>query len=347
LPNDGGGTGGTGHPAVCTTWVGAAVNQAESEYVLADNGGHNDYYGNEVYGVKLRTDSPLWVMRRAPSTATGATDTSNGSATYTDGRPVSDHTYNLPVAARGKYWKMGFGAQKGGTGNTSSAIFNFDFSTNDWTSNGKAIATIGGNWTLAEGSAAYDPYTESVYCTTSLGGTGNARFSINVRTGAITTYSNSQDAGRFSWSAIIPQLRMWVVGSYLGSTETLRYIDITNSTTINQGFHDLNFSGSPTNLTPGYQGRYHRPSHAIFGWNDNAKSVIKLAVPATSPTTNTWVFSTVAAAAGGATPSGLNPNGMFGKFQLIEDMGDGCSAFVMVLETTGQVYVYRIPKAGL
>lgn len=74
---------------------GAALKLATSEIFIA-GGGHTDYAGNEVYSFPLLSETPQWDLRRLPTPE--AQISWNGSqpapsAHYSDGRPVSRHTY--------------------------------------------------------------------------------------------------------------------------------------------------------------------------------------------------------------------------------------------------------------
>ncbi len=59
-----------------------------TEIVMALNGGHGDYAGNEVTSLELNTDAPQWVLR-SPASPSPTIDVPY----YADGKPSSRHTY--------------------------------------------------------------------------------------------------------------------------------------------------------------------------------------------------------------------------------------------------------------
>lgn len=59
-----------------------------TEIVMALNGGHGDYAGNEVTSLELNTDAPRWVLRSAASPSPTV-----DVPYYADGKPSSRHTY--------------------------------------------------------------------------------------------------------------------------------------------------------------------------------------------------------------------------------------------------------------
>ena len=59
-----------------------------NEIILAADGGHSDYSGNEVTSIDLSADAPAWRLR-SPASPSPTVDV----AYYSDGRPSSRHTY--------------------------------------------------------------------------------------------------------------------------------------------------------------------------------------------------------------------------------------------------------------
>ena len=56
-----------GPGAVFTNWTGACVDQERRELLLAANGGHSGYPGNEVYAIQLQQDVPGYVRLSDPT----------------------------------------------------------------------------------------------------------------------------------------------------------------------------------------------------------------------------------------------------------------------------------------
>ena len=51
---------GIGQRGIITAYNGATVLQSRGEYLKIADGGHTDYYGNEIYALNLRTATPGW-----------------------------------------------------------------------------------------------------------------------------------------------------------------------------------------------------------------------------------------------------------------------------------------------
>ena len=91
---------------------------------------------------------------------------------------------------------------------------------------------------------------------------------------------------------------------------------------------------------------YHKPSRAILCWDGDGVNLRKLAIPASIG--STWTWSRVSPASGNSvTPTAAETNGTFGRFNIIEDMGNGQSALCVVNSTTGPTFVYKLPVAGV
>lgn len=97
-------------------------------------GGHNDYYGNEVLSIDLAANSPTWsVVKNSVSNA----QPNNDSSRYADGSPSAVHGYNTmqydPVGDR--IVRVGSGAFcKQGSSNGDMAAY--DIVSNTYLSNG-------------------------------------------------------------------------------------------------------------------------------------------------------------------------------------------------------------------
>jgi hypothetical protein len=133
------------HPAVpgslrarIDAWNGLAADAEGGRLYSADNGGHADYSGNEVYEIDLTTEHPRWKLLRAP---TPAEDILKSDYTrkiynyyYRDGRPASTHTYYALqyLPSRHAIFMFGRGSMWG-TGNESSWKTDaFSIAQSDW-----------------------------------------------------------------------------------------------------------------------------------------------------------------------------------------------------------------------
>jgi hypothetical protein len=81
--------GNSGVGAVTDAWCGAALRKTGSYFIL-HGGGHADYAGNEIYGLSLEADSPVWQRVWGPTPNSQIVE---NSYYYADGNPAPIHTY--------------------------------------------------------------------------------------------------------------------------------------------------------------------------------------------------------------------------------------------------------------
>ena len=150
-------------------WNGLAADAANGRLYSADNGGHADYAGNEVYAIDLMSDHPKWKILRQP---TAPADILKSDYTrkiyndyYRDGRPASTHTYYalqfLPsrhaifLFGRGSMW---------GTGNEASWKTDaFSIAQNDWQPAGSWPSVDDSRRNVVAASICRNPDTDDVY----------------------------------------------------------------------------------------------------------------------------------------------------------------------------------------
>jgi hypothetical protein len=88
--------GASGCAAITSAWNGALFDSTRNRMILLGNGGHNDYYGNEVISLNIGTSNAVTDTQ----TLTRIKDSSpspqsfGGSCTLSDGAPRSFHTYS-------------------------------------------------------------------------------------------------------------------------------------------------------------------------------------------------------------------------------------------------------------
>jgi hypothetical protein len=334
------------HAAICNAWTGACVDQQNGEYILAANGGHGDYAGNEVYACALRQDSPSWVRLTDPSSTGGGTDGTRTPMNYADGKPRAVHGYNRCTWGNGRVWYAGMdGASPSGA--WSLACYSFKRSTREWTYHGIPANNTSGSYSWEGGPAAYDRVGNRVWSVAQYG-LQDGGYSVDCSTGAMTPHNWVLSGNPFgqAWSVIAHDLRLWIVGSV-----TEGKLKILNLNNVGAGWTTITTSGAPDGFAAGTGAVYHPPSRAILVWNTSyGGSIRKLAIPG-NPLSGTYAWSTVIPASANtiSPPGQLDSDfrGAYSKFNLIEDMGNGRSALVFVGRTTGQTFVYKLPAAGV
>jgi hypothetical protein len=144
-------------------WVGWHIDQRTGDVYTVGQGGHDDYWGNEVDKLALHVATPAWVEVSA--------GTASGNVTfdqdyYTDGKPASHHGYYGGVFddTTNKAMRF-FGGARSKSGNPTQRISAFNVVTNAWDSeatwSSPAPPTL-----VGANSATYarHPYTGKVYC---------------------------------------------------------------------------------------------------------------------------------------------------------------------------------------
>jgi hypothetical protein len=150
-------------PSHCSALVRAwnsGIGDTKRNRLILWGGGHNDYYGNEVYAFDLTT---LQLTRlNHPSPTAPLNNQSCGPETLSDQTPNSRHTYSglTYIASADKMFTVGGGlaAQVGCLGNSTWVL---DMATLQWTSmephNGDNVRHDAGI------ISAYDPNSQLVY----------------------------------------------------------------------------------------------------------------------------------------------------------------------------------------
>lgn len=342
---------------IIRAWCGAVINQEMRELVLAANGGHGDYWGNEVYALQLDQSVPTWVRLTDPTPASycDGNDTYLGAAAgapakYADGRPRAMHTANTQCYGDGKVWVMGQSAYAA-IGHSTSQTWAFDRDSIRGQSYPVAHDGGIGAWryigsgpvapaTVGFGVAAWDPVGRKAW---GVYGENDdkAYWSIDSVTSTITTYRQTITGANFGsqWACVDPIRRNLIVSDY-NSTD-LYILDLTNPS---KGFVKRATTGGSVGRR--YFGTsYHPASDALLsmdvGVNNNGE-FFKLNL-------SNWAWSTI------AKTGGINPvyqysdtQGTNGKFNLVADMGNGQACLVLVTGTgPGYTYAYKLPSTGV
>ncbi len=131
---------------ITKAYNGACVDQARGEYLMAANGGHDNYRGNEVYACQIRSENPAWyrLLDRSPTSVvdppvtTGSSSASSANrkdaqghnpngyaAMYRDGRMRAQHGWHNNVFANNRVWYP-VQASTAGIGYSTSHAWCFD-----------------------------------------------------------------------------------------------------------------------------------------------------------------------------------------------------------------------------
>jgi hypothetical protein len=118
--------GNTGCRAVISAWNGGIADTAGNRLILW-GGGHNDYFGNEVYALDLST----LTMSRL-NDASAPTNVNDCPEAYPDGRPSARHTYSGLAYLPHQDSMFVYGGSKSVCGGMSGATWTFDLAALNW-----------------------------------------------------------------------------------------------------------------------------------------------------------------------------------------------------------------------
>lgn len=144
-------------------WAGWHIDQRTGTVYSVGQGGHDDYWGNEVDKLALHTNTPAWAEVLA-GTATG--NVTFDADYYSDGKPASHHGYYgaVYIERLNKALRM-FGGSRSKSGNPTQRISAFNTLTgaydieSTWSSPSPPTLVGANSATFAK-----HPYTEKVYC---------------------------------------------------------------------------------------------------------------------------------------------------------------------------------------
>jgi hypothetical protein len=152
--------GNSGCGSVITAWSSAAWDADRSQLLLF-GGGHDDYWGNEVYAFQPATMS--WQIVKEASAS--ITPDNQNQDPLDDGTPVSRHTYDGLQYLTGPHRFLSFGGAMARNGFSTTVTWTLDLDSGTWTNmqpGGEGTPFNGANGTYWMGTA-YDPVSEQLF----------------------------------------------------------------------------------------------------------------------------------------------------------------------------------------
>lgn len=215
-----------GQSAVLNDWTGGAFASAEGDHggLVYFGGGHNGYYGNEVYLFDIGT--LRWSRASEPTVGQTPGDATTfglvqSTCLYYDGHPVAFHTYDsvtyLPTTRRFLLSNLGDVASSPpglDTGCSSRFGMMYDFALGDWVAVGDPIP-VGGKYV----PSAYDATRDSVWVWAQSGPYPLQRY--DVAADSWTEYASDYLPSIDAVGAIDPGRDLFVVCEFRSSGEVL------------------------------------------------------------------------------------------------------------------------------
>jgi hypothetical protein len=145
-------------------WTGLAIDTRSNTIWAPANGGHTDYYGNEVMRFDLGADAPKWVEVLPSSPLSALTTT---KPRYADGRPASVHGYycNQFIERHGRAVRIGTTAIPNGSAfwDVDGWNVNVPVGTNGWDPQYTYDPIYPGAFNSTGFTVCKDPGTENMY----------------------------------------------------------------------------------------------------------------------------------------------------------------------------------------
>jgi hypothetical protein len=321
-------TGGQGCPGIMN-WSGGAFDSSRNR-LLVWGGGHNDYYGNEIYAFDLDTLTMSRITDPGLPPASSCVEAIAGGT-----QPNARHSYDGVeyIAAHDRLY-IHEGSLACGSGNFSTGTWTFDFGAMRWQRmdpvNGDAITSTMGSSIMT----AYDPVTGLVFM--------HNRAVLRTYHFPSNTYriisTSAGDLGRWVTGTIDPVRRQFVIVGETNNGFRVYTYDISrvqsNGTISGSLVSAVQRSsanpGLPRGAFPGVD--YHPGLDRLVAWNGG--DTVRLF----NLDTNAWSALTFSGGPGSAYAN----DGTLGRWRFSARSG----VFVLVNSSTQNVYTLRLSTSS-
>jgi hypothetical protein len=310
--------GGTSGCAAITFAWNSSVFDTSRNRLIVWGGGHNDYYGNEMYAVNLATQTVERLNAPGLPTATSCQEAiANGT------QPNSRHTYDGIEYIPGLDKMFVFGGSLAcSSGNFGRDTWLFSFATMQWerkTPTGPLPRAIPG--TLS----AYDPVSGLMYVYDDLN-----FFSYDLTANKFTQLTTSQQPVGYHLNAVIDPVRrkfLMIGWDNLQGGGRVWSIDLNpGSNYQRQAITTTGGASLIGNIYPGVE--YDPVTDRIVAWGEDSPNVVY----SLNLDTREWTSTTFT---GGPTPAG---NGTFGRWRY----SPASNVFVLANRVDDNVVIMRL-----
>jgi hypothetical protein len=325
-------------------WCGAVLDSKRNELQIPAQGGHNGYWGNEVYVLELNAPVPAWVRITNPRYSFHASE-----PYMDDGSPRAVHSASQIVYAanvdRTLLTGMPFTAPYG---NSSSKFFSFNREDNSWAElNSPPAGEYGypGYSAYVYGGSCYDPVSGCVWVVQTSSYSSTVKY--NPLTGNYTAYYIYNNQGYDGMAALSSSRRcmIYINGAVQNSDGTFKWLDLENPSA---GWRS---PAAVTGLPATGRGSsivWYENSGAFIAWRGAGAALVKL-IPPENLSTGTWQWVDVTPSGSNTvTPTAAETTGTYGRFNIAKNLNNsGRDCLVLLNAATQATYVYKLPSTGI
>jgi hypothetical protein len=353
--------------AIVNSWNGGYVDQSRNTYGFCANGGHADYAGNEIYELDLRVDTLAelaWSRRTTPTpTATMQAEDLGlgGDGHYTDDRSRSMHN-TFQVWGDGRIWMPAQNSVCSADGGFSKRCVSFDrdslgdgsfprnYAGSDFWDNHGVIPTAYSGDTMKFGVAAFDRVGHKAWGLSGESANNTVYWSVDtqgVTLGDMTAYDSGQEMGSWTWATVAHDLGIMIAGDKLRG-----YASVLDLSDPGAGWTTPSVSGTGLFSSGGCGAVYDEANHCVYVGDpaNIGNNVRKLVLPKSGSSYNpggSHVWSNINVPGDTITISGGGNQGVYSKFNKVDDMGNGQGLLIFCGAYAGPTYVCKLPTGGL
>lgn len=366
---------GNGQNSIIKAWNAAVSLQSRGEYLKVAEGGHGDYYGNEIYALRLKDETPGWKRIWGPTPNAQITTTSiaynDPAVRYGDGAPKTAHGWHYrqatETASGDRLWTLMTNAGGGGQWTTdcwSIPRASLDTGVTDaslWVYHGRLWTTVPGgspqsSFIYQSGPSAFDSTGGRIMVAAEATAGGQGIREIDVETcvaAGMQSYAGNQTPGTTlwnvnpgdlsgSWSAVTTNTspRCWIMAS--PDTNSIRVWNLESPGSV----RTKTTTGANVSGTNHCGAAYHEGTNKIIiGEPVQVGATLRtLTIPSDPWNASSGFNWGTITNAGGTVSAQSGFAGGFSQFQMISDMGNGQACIVMHTRLVSQpTYVYKLP----
>lgn len=336
-PGSGPWSGQTGLRAVIDAWNGGAFATGFGRYgsLVVWGGGHQDYYGNEIYTFDL--ESRRWTRLTNPFAGPINWTSANPDypdARYPDGTPIPPHTYDQVEYHPLTNSFITLRSMADNTPSNAPIPFMFSFDTRTWRPGPRNTRDhhSSGGWSV------YDASRDLFWAE---GGSGTDAFSSFNPNGlnADGTYGRFTNypykIGITGAVAALDPVRDIILVSSLRTDSRIHAIDLTVP---NNNDVIIPYGGSaPSTFRSAHGWEWSQTRNSFIYWS--GQEVFELRPPATG-WSGSWTWVNITSSSNTVTPD-YSPNNVYSRFRIAKYQD--VEVAITVNSISGSVYVFRLP----